>query len=341
MATWSEISAEINSINTPDKCDIVRRRKLAGISKITNRNTVLYATDFLGTKALFLSSSDLSINLTDKEGFVEVTKNLSGEDLDVVLHSPGGIAEAAESVVDLLRNKFSNIRFIIPNAAKSAATMLAMSGDMILMDERSELGPTDPQMIVNRDGQRVIAPAHDIKEQFAMAKKQIINNSQNLTPWLPILRQYGPSLLAECDRAMSLSKKLVKKWLKDYMFNGDRNAVRKADRIARYLTSKAEFKSHARKIGIDDLVSRNVKILDLRTDPTLQEAIWDLYLALQFTFSMTGAFKIFENNNSEALIRQVQIIQQLPSLGQPQPTNSQRQQLQAPATPRTRRSRNT
>lgn len=239
------------------------------------------------------------------------------------MHSPGGTAEAAESIVDLLRARFTNIRFIIPNAAKSAATMLAMSGNTLLMDERSELGPTDPQMIFNRDGQIVVAPAHDIQKQFIMAKKEISNNPQILPSWLPILRQYGPSLLAECDRSLSLSKKLVTKWLKKYMFTRDPRGGAKAARIAGYLTSRVQFQSHSRKVGIEDLISRGAKILDMRTDTLLQTAVWDVYLSMQITFSMTGAYKIFENHRNEALIRSLilpqQIITQAP---QPIPTPS-------------------
>lgn len=333
MASWSEIAAEIDSISTPNKCDIVRRRKLTALHNITQRDLILYATDFLGPKARFVGNGT-SIDLTDKDGFVDVTKNLSGPDLDVILHSPGGFAEAAESIVDLLRAKFTNIRFIIPNAAKSAATMLAMSGNKIIMDERSELGPTDPQMLVNRDGQTVVAPAHDIKQQFEMAKKEIISNPQNMSPWLPIVRQYGPSLLAECNRSLSLSKTLVTKWLKRYMFYGDRRAGAKAARIAGYLTSKVQFKSHARKVGIDDLVSKGAIILDMRTDPALQTAVWDVYQALQFTFAMTGAYKVFENHNGEALIRQI-IVQ--PSLPVTPSTASPSPNPISPASPRKRR----
>jgi len=201
MTTWQKVAAEIDSIKTPDKCDIVRRNKLLALKSYTKRNTIIYATDFLGQKARLVDG--VSIDLTDKEGFVEVTKNIQGDKLDVILHSPGGTAEAAESIVAILRAKFSNIRFIIPSIAKSAATMLAMSGDCLVMDERSELGPTDPQMVVNRDGQIVIAPAHAIKEQFQTASREIVKDSKKLTPWLPILRQYGPSLLSECDRSLS------------------------------------------------------------------------------------------------------------------------------------------
>ncbi len=303
--TWSNIAQEIANEGTPDRCDLVRRRKLSALQTLTGRNTIIYATDFLGDKARLVG---VSIDLTDKEGFIEVTKNLTGNQLDVVLHSPGGTAEAAESIVDIIRAKFSDVRFIIPNAAKSAATMLAMSGNLLLMDERSELGPTDPQMIVNRDGQIVVAPAHAIKEQFQLASKEITNDPQKLTPWLPILRQYGPSLLSECDRSLNLSNKLVSKWLKKYMFSGDPRATAKASRIAKYLTSKAQFQSHARRISIDDLQSKRVKVLDLRTDTMLQNTVWELYIAISLTFGMTGAYKIFENHNGDAIIRQLQLI---------------------------------
>lgn len=320
MASWGEIAAEINSIRTPDKCDIVRRKKLKALQQKTGRNTIIYAVDFLGPKARLVGNNGLSIDLTDKEGFVDVTRTLEGKSLDVILHSPGGTAEAAESIVDLLRAKFTDIRFIIPNAAKSAATMLAMSGNMILMDDRSELGPTDPQMLLSRDGQIVVAPAHDIKQQFIMAKKEITRNPQNLPSWLPILRQYGPSLLAECDRSLSLSKKLVTKWVKKYMFAKDSRSGTKAARIAGYLTSKVQFQSHARKVGIENLIAKGAKVLDMRTDVTLQTAVWDVYLSMQITFSMTGAYKIFENHKGEALIRALILPQQM-TVQMPQPVS--------------------
>lgn len=329
MSSWAEIAREIEAITTPNKCDIVRRNKLRALSQLTRRNTILYATDFLSQKSRFLGTTELSINLVDKDGFVEVTKNLTGDQLDVVLQSPGGSAEAAESIVDLLRAKFSDIRFIIPSVAKSAATMMTMSGNLILMDERSELGPTDPQMLVNRDGQIVTAPAHDIKKQFEMAKKDIKNDPQILPSWLPILRQYGPSLLSQCDTSLKLSNKLVAKWLKAYMFHGDRDPGRKAARVAQYLTSKTQFQSHSRKVGIDDLLAKKVKILDLRTNPALQNAIWDLHLALQLTFSMTDAYKIFENHNNEALIKQLSVRQAI----QPQTATPQQQPPQSQPRP--------
>src|SRR5207244_3655946 len=110
----------------------------------------------------------------DKEGFREVAHTLSADNVDVLVHSPGGMAEAAESIVKLLRARFNGVRFIVPNIAKSAATMLALSGDEILMDSDAELGPIDPQFNLRKaDGTTVVAPAQAIIDQFDRLESRI------------------------------------------------------------------------------------------------------------------------------------------------------------------------
>jgi len=82
------------------------------------------------------------INFDDKSNFVLLIDSMVGsEKIDFILHSPGGFAESAEMIVKLLRFRFKNIRIIIPHSAKSAATMLALSGNEIVMLPSAELGP--------------------------------------------------------------------------------------------------------------------------------------------------------------------------------------------------------
>src|SRR5712692_11293171 len=109
--------------------------------------------------------------------------------------------------------------------------MLAMSGNKLLMDERSELGPTDPQMILTtQDGRIIAAPAQAIKDQFKTAQDEINADPKNLPSWVPILGMYGPALLAECDNQLALSQELVSEWLERYMFAGKEDAKQKAER---------------------------------------------------------------------------------------------------------------
>ena len=315
MASWDSILKEVTNLNRPDGFDVVRRQKLARVEQVTGRHLLIYASDF-GTqdriKAQFAGGM-MIVTIMDKDGFDEVTRNIPKDDkgLDVFLHSPGGSAEATESIVALLRDRCASMRFIVPNIAKSAATMMAMSGDQILMDERSELGPIDPQLIISRDNQLIAAPAQAIKDQFKKAQDDINTDPNKLPSWVPILREYGPSLLAECDNHLALAETLVSTWLKKYMLASDVEAASKATVAAKFLNNHNNFHSHSRRVGITELQALGLNILDMRQDPQLHEAVRELYTALMVTFSNTGAYKIFENGCGEALIQQIQM-QQVP-----------------------------
>jgi ClpP class serine protease len=136
-----------------------------------------------------------SIDSSDITPFSDLTCTIKGKSVDVLLHSPGGLAEAAERIVHLLRARFTSVRFIIPHSAFSAATMLATSGDALVLDDTSALGPIDPQ-IVWRDpqtGQTVAVPTQAIMDGFNNAKKAIKTAPDSLGVYLPSSQQVGSS----------------------------------------------------------------------------------------------------------------------------------------------------
>ena len=171
------------------------------------------------------------------------------------MHSLGGSAEATESIVKMLRAKFDVVRFIITGAAKSAATMLAFSGNSILMDSSAELGPIDPQVRVRGR----FSPAGSIIEQFDRATKELKKDPSQLSVWIPILQEFAPSLLVECENFIGLSKRLVTEWMTNFMFKGEKNAKTKAKKIANYLTNEKNTLSHARRIDAELLKKLGVK----------------------------------------------------------------------------------
>jgi hypothetical protein len=321
MNTWNEVLKEVQErkITTPEGKEVldvdgVRRGKMKVISEHTKRPLIVYAVDFLNEGKVQAIGSGINLDWSDKEGFLEAIQDIEGDSVDIFLHSPGGLAEAADSIVDIVRGKFKHVRFIVPNIAKSAATMLALSGDEILMDIASELGPIDPQFTFRKgDGTVVTAPAQAIIDQFETAQKRIADDPKILAPWLPILQQYGPSLYQQAQNAIQLSKNLVKEWLIKYMLKDDPNKGRKASNIARYLSNHNNFKSHAKRIGLQELreveALKPIRASDMSEDLNLQNKVWGLYHAISLTFGMTGAYKIFENTSSRALIRLVQTVQ--------------------------------
>ena len=84
----------------------------------------------------------IQVHLSDIQGFMETMSNIEETKLDLILHSPGGSSDAAQSVVEYMRQRFDHIRVFVPVAAMSAATMIALSCDEIVMGKHSQLGPT-------------------------------------------------------------------------------------------------------------------------------------------------------------------------------------------------------
>ena len=74
------------------------------------------------------------------------------ETLNLLIHSPGGDGTVVEKFVSLCRAQCKRFRVIIPNEAKSAATLIALGADQIVMGPPSELGPIDAQIPVIANG---------------------------------------------------------------------------------------------------------------------------------------------------------------------------------------------
>jgi hypothetical protein len=316
MATWGEILQELQTSprlpnGNPD-WDGVRRKYLTALSVRTGRNTIVYYTDFLKNP-----SPITSITLQDMQGMMEVCRDLDGPSLDILLHSPGGSPEATASIVRYLRRKFTDIRVIVPLAAMSAATMWALSANRILMGKHSQLGPIDPQMVTAQG----VMPARAIIEQFETAKQECAANPALLGAWLPILQQYGPALLKQCEMAETLSRQLVQEWLRDYMFKRRRNRETLASAAADYFADAARHKSHS--LGIDREQARRLHVVvdDLEADQEVQDAVLSVHHATMHTLD-GPTVKIIENQLGRAfvqmqMVQTVQIPMSLPSLQPP------------------------
>ncbi|MCV7368138.1 SDH family Clp fold serine proteinase [Mycolicibacterium duvalii] len=72
--------------------------------------------------------------------------------LDVWLESPGGDGDCAYKIGLMLRSVASHIRIVVPDYAKSAATLLSLVGDEIYMAPGAELGPLDAQIGYEQEG---------------------------------------------------------------------------------------------------------------------------------------------------------------------------------------------
>lgn len=82
----------------------------------------------------------------------EILNSKKYEELDVILHTPGGSADAAYSICKALVKSTKKLNIIVPLYAKSAGTLLSLAADSIIMTDNSELGPLDTQLREDIDG---------------------------------------------------------------------------------------------------------------------------------------------------------------------------------------------
>lgn len=267
--------------------DGLRLKYLSKLHEHTGRNVIAYSAN------MFAPNPNVQIGLQDMQGMMEVFRGISGPDLDLIILSPGGQAEATDRIVRYMRSKFNHVRVFVPLAAMSAATMWAMAADEIVMGKHSQLGPIDPQITLPNSG--VPMPAGALIEQFREAQDECASDPAKITGWLPTLQQYPPGLLNFCQSAADLSKLLVAEWLAKYMLADEAGGAEVADEIAEWLANDKTHLSHSRALTRDDLVARGLKVSALEDDSTLQDLVLSVHHATMHTFS-GSAVKIIENH---------------------------------------------
>jgi len=226
-------------------------------------------------------------------------------EIDIIIETPGGLAEVAEQMVKMVRSRYDRVGMIVPGWAKSAGTIFVMAGDEILMGETSALGPIDPQII--RQGKSWSANAFidgldKIKEEV---KKTGLNPA-----YYPILQAISPGEIQACQNAKEFSQKLVRNWLVEYKFKywkqhetrgtpvGIDEKQEQAAKVAAALSDHATWLTHGRSIGIDELTKIGLKITDYSVMGGLGEAINRYYALLRLTFE-SPVYKIYETPFSQ------------------------------------------
>lgn len=261
----------------------LRAETFKRIEFITGRPLVCYVakTNNLGPEIPAHISDD------DLTGFSDVASAAPGYEVDVFLASNGGSAETTERIVHLLREKFSSLRFIIASNAYSAATMMAFSGDQIIMDSLGTLGPIDPQI----NG----IPARAILRAFEEVEKRLKEEGPAaLTAYMPLLDKYDLHTLEICKSAQKLSEELAQQWLSKYSLKRDIEDG-KVKSLVKYFADYDEHKSHGRSIGREKARELGLPVTYTEDVPGLFDLVRSLRNQYELFLDKTPFYKLFED----------------------------------------------
>ncbi|MFQ6116748.1 MAG: ATP-dependent Clp protease proteolytic subunit, partial [Candidatus Bipolaricaulia bacterium] len=88
-----------------------------------------------------------SITIEDTEHILmEIHQTPHDKPIDMIVHTPGGLALAAETIAMALKQHQARVTAMVPFYALSGGTLIALAADEIMMDRYSVLGPLDPQI---------------------------------------------------------------------------------------------------------------------------------------------------------------------------------------------------
>jgi len=206
----------------------------------------------------------------------------TSEGITLILDAPGGDALAAERIIQLCK-KYSKKDFetIVPARAKSAATMVCLGSDRILMGATSELGPIDPQ-IPMKLGERWqwVAAHHVIRTYDDLLESAVAMKEGHIEPYLQQLAQFNATEIQMLRSATKLSESIAISSLKRGMLK--RQSQRTIKARIKCFTDPDITLSHGRALSIEHLkpCGLNIEEIDLRSD--LWRNARDLYTRSTF-----------------------------------------------------------
>jgi len=226
--------------------------------------------------------------------------------IDVYIETPGGSGETAEEIVKCLHNNFDTVSFVVSGEAKSAGTIIVLSGDEILMTETGSLGPIDAQMKIGRS----VISAYDYMEWVEGKRKEAIEKG-SLNPFdATMVAQITPGELGSVFNSLKFAEDLVVEWLIKYKFKKwtatetrkipvtEEMKKKRATEIAGELTDVSNWRMHGRSLKIDDLEGIGLKITRVDNDPKLADIVYRIQTVCRLLFDSTTTYKIFATEDN-------------------------------------------
>ncbi len=189
------------------------------------------------------------ITIEDTEHVLsEIRRTDKDKPIDVILHTPGGLALAAEMIATALHEHPAKVTVFIPFYAMSGGTLLALTADEIYMERFSVMGPVDPQI------EGVPASAYEL-----IVSKKTINTVADRT----IAMAYVAMM------AVKNMKGFVKHLLAEKMDEA------KSEKVAEFLTGG--YITHDTPLMLETARSLGLSVIE-----GVPEKIYDLFMTCQF-----------------------------------------------------------
>jgi len=204
------------------------------------------------------------------------------KNIDMFLFSRGGDADAPWSIVSTIREKFPEKQFnvLIPFRAHSAATMISLGAEEIIMTEKAELGPVDITITnspLNPPHPLTKAPidisVEDVMGYIGLLDKLNCKRPEEKIKSFEILSEHiNPLAIGKVNRLLEQTKLVAGR-----MLTNRKNSLtkRQNDEIKKKLSS--EIYSHRHSISRTEARQIGLTFVKNAEDYGIESMLWDLY----------------------------------------------------------------
>ena len=226
----------------------------------------------------------------------KIPKNNNG--IDILILSTGGDPIVSWRIISLLRQRFEKVGVIIPYMAYSAATLLALGADEILMHPYANLGPVDPQLVIQKPNQLTeVFGYEDIKKYIEFIKDIGISDQELLQKCFEKLtNEVGTIKIGVAKRGSQLALSMSEKLLNLHMTDS-------AQAKAISETLNTAFYHHGYPLSLSEAKDIGLNIIDI--DNEMENIMWDICNSFSSEMKFNDAFNpnniIMENMRKNPL----------------------------------------
>ena len=205
------------------------------------------------------------------------------DNVDLLIYSRGGNSDVPWMIASAIREYCTKGTFnvLIPYKAHSAATMLAIGADTIIMTPQAELGPIDVTLTTaynpkTKDtGQPLPISVEDVLAYFSLIDKVTETNTEGVKPlaFQLLSQNVHPIALGTVNRVLEQTELATKRLLQS---RSSPLSEEKNTRIAQSLASKIYSHNHAihRREAVNDL---EIEFVEDSGKHNIDGEMWRLY----------------------------------------------------------------
>lgn len=215
-----------------------------------------------------------------------------GTDLHLMLHSPGGDGETAVRITRSAQAKCKELTVIVPDRAKSAATLVAVGAHHIIMGPASDLGPIDPQFFLEGN----LVAAKDIIAAYDKATQAVQDAPDTAMLHISLLSDINALIIQQARAALEGTDELLSQALRS-------NPDRSPEQVGKLVESlKGSLITHPRThsglFDLNDAQTAGLPVIEADLQSEQWQMLWRLWAKYYAIIALDETIAFYEGRRA-------------------------------------------